>query len=363
LALAATHLENGEFMTRATFVIPGDIDLPTGGYAYDRRLLALFGEHGVDATHLALPGTYPDPSPADLRETRRLVATTQPDDILLIDGLAYGAMPADMIATFERRIVALVHHPLCLEAGTPPLRAHELKRLETAALALAKHVVVTSKTTALTLATDFEVPDDRITIAEPGTDAAQRAKGSGGRPFRLLAVGTVVPRKGYDVLVDALVPLKALDWRLEIAGATDRSPETVAALRAQIAREGLAERITLLGPVDEAHLAKLYDTADGFVMASHYEGYGMVLSEALARGLPIVCTTGGAAAETVPDGAAVKVEPASPRALAWSIGRVLEEDGQLRRSIADAAWAAAAQLPRWNDTARTVAAVIKEIAR
>ena len=350
-------------MTRAIFVIPGDIDLPTGGYAYDRRVLALLGEHGIEATHLPLPGTYPTPSPADLEETRRLIATSRPGDILLIDGLAYGAMPASLVASFDRRIIALVHHPLCLEAGTPPERAHELKRLETAALALARHVVVTSKTTALTLATDFDVPDDRITIAEPGTDAAERAKGSGGRPFRLLAVGTIVPRKGYDVLVAALAPLKGLDWRLDIAGATDRSPDTVAALRNQITREGMADRITLLGPVDEAHLARLYDTADIFVMASHYEGYGMVLSEALARGLPIVCTTGGAAAETVPDGAAVKVEPASPRALAWSIGRVLEEDGQLRRSIADAAWAAATQLPRWNDTARTVAAVIKEIAR
>ncbi len=350
-------------MTRAIFVIPGDIGLPTGGYAYDRRVLALFADHGIEATHMALPDTYPSPSPADLEETRRLIATTRPDDILLIDGLAYGAMPKDLVATFNRRIVALVHHPLCLEEGTPPDRAHELKRLETAALALAQRVIVTSKTTALTLATDFDVPDDRITIAEPGTDAAQRAKGSGGRPFRLLAVGTIVPRKGYDVLVDALVPLKSLDWRLDIAGATDRSPATVTALRAQIARHGLTDRVTILGPVDEAHLSRLYDTADVFVMASHYEGYGMVLSEALARGLPIVCTTGGAAAETVPDGAAVKVEPASPRALAWSIGRVLEEDGQLRRSIADAAWAAATQLPRWNDTARTVAAVIKELAR
>lgn len=350
-------------MTHAVFVIPGDLSLPTGGYAYDRRVMALLPQFGIRVDHLQLPGTYPAPTAADLAETGARLAPSAGKSVLLIDGLAYGAMPTDLIRSFkDDPIVALVHHPLCLEAGLTAVRQAELKRLETDALALATHVIATSPTTARTLAADFGVAAERITVAEPGTDAALRAKGSGGHPVRLLAVGSVVPRKGYDVLVEALVPLKVLAWQLDIAGALDRNPDAVHALERQIAASGLSDRITLHGAVSDQQLAALYDGADLFVLASHYEGYGMVLAEAIARGLPIVCTIGGAAGETVPDDAAFKVEPGSPRALAWTLGRVIEDE-KIRQRLADAAWSAAERLPRWEDTARRIAAVIKEVAR
>ncbi|CAN0495823.1 unnamed protein product, partial [Phaeothamnion confervicola] len=190
-----------------------------------------------------------------------------------------------------RRIVALVHHPLCLEAGLTPARAAELKALETQALSLAERVVATSPTTARTLIQDFNVPAEILSVAEPGTDPAPRSTGSrsarsGTGPLRLLAVGSLIPRKGYDVLIEALAPLKALSWRLDIAGATDRSPHTADEVKSLIVRHGLADRVGLLGPVGDVALGELYANADLFVMASHYEGYGMVLTEALARGLP-----------------------------------------------------------------------------
>ena len=254
-------------------------------------------------------------------------------------------------------IVALVHHPLCLEAGLPPARQRQLKDLETAALALARKVVTTSPTTARTLAADFAVPAHKITVAEPGTDPAPRATGTGS-PVQLLAVGAVVPRKAYDLLVRALSPLADRDWRLTIAGPTDRSAEALAALRAAMLETGLGHRVTLLGAVDQQRLAELYAKADIFVMSSLYEGYGMVLGEAMARGLPIVCTTGGAAAETAPDTAAIKVPPGDQAALTAAIGRLIDEP-DLRARMADAAWAAAQGLPRWEDTARAIANVIK----
>ncbi len=126
----------------------------------------------------------------------------------------------------------------------------------------------------------------------------------------MLAVGSIVPRKGYGVLVEALHGLKRRNWKLRIAG-TARSLETVNALRDQIRLSGLDEHIQLLGAVPDRDLDNLFETADLFVMSSLFEGYGMVLGEALQRGLPIVTTTGGAASETVPDGGAgLKVPPA-----------------------------------------------------
>lgn len=347
-------------MTSACFAVPGDISLPTGGYAYARHVLELLPDLGVTLTHIALPAGYPAPTVADLAETRRILASRPPNSALMIDGLAFGAMPADLVRDLSQPLVALVHHPLCLESGLDPTRQSELRRSETAALALAARVIVSSQTTARTLAADFAVPSERIVVAEPGTDRAARAHGSGGKPIRILAVGSVVPRKGYDVLIEALGPLRNLAWHLDIAGALDRSPETVVALRALIANNRLDGRVDLLGAVDDARLGELYDRADLFVLASHYEGYGMVLTEAMARGLPIVSTIGGAAFETVPDGAALKVETGSPRALAWVLGRVIE-DAKIRQGLSDAAWAAAAGLPRWTDTAKRIADTIESL--
>jgi glycosyltransferase involved in cell wall biosynthesis len=350
------------------FCIPGDLSLPTGGYAYARRLFGHLPAHGVLARHVALPGGFPQPSDADIAETGRLIMAEPPGRLLLIDGLAYGAFPPGAAAGLAGRVVALVHHPLALETGLDPERAAFLRDNERLTLSFARHVIASSATTAATLLAGFGVPADRITTAEPGVAPAMRAAGStetgaetgGGMPH-LVAIGSIVPRKGHDVLVAALAKIADLPWRLTIAGAEDRSPETAGALKAQIAASGLGGRITLAGAIGDEEVAALYGRADVFVMASHYEGYGMVLTEALARGLPIVTTTGGALAQTAPEAACLKVPPGDAAALAGAI-RAMLEDAALRRQKADAAWALAASLPRWHDTAAIVAAALKRIA-
>src|SRR5690606_38146453 len=126
---------------------------------------------------------------------------------------------------------------------------------------------------------------------------------------------------------------------LRIVDATDRSVGTVEAVRAQIEKSGLSGRVELTGPKSPEELDELYARADIFVLASHYEGYGMVLAEALARGLPIVTTTGGAAAETVPDHAALKVAPGQAVELQRALLKLMT-DGALRQQLAEAAWLA-----------------------
>lgn len=347
-------------MTEAIFAIPGDIDLPTGGYAYDRRVLALLPAAGMRVAHLPLPHAFPDPKPDDLAETERLLRAESREALLLIDGLAYGALPSDLIGRVDRRIVALVHHPLYLEAGLVEARRQQLYALERAALALARHVIVTSPATARTLLADFAVPQAKITVAAPGTDAAPRARGTG-KPLQLLAVGSVVPRKAFHILVRAMAPLRELDWKLTIVGPIDRSAEALDELQSAIAQTAMHDRVTVVGSAGQSEIEAYYDAADIFVMPSLYEGYGMVLAEAMARGLPIVCTTGGAAAETVPDAAGIKLPPGDIQAFGDAVGRLCRDSG-LRRHMADASWSAGQTLPPWQATARQIAETLRRAA-
>jgi glycosyltransferase involved in cell wall biosynthesis len=342
------------------FAVPGDLAAPTGGYAYARKMLALLPEHGVAVRHLALPASFPHPTEADLAETDRLLQTTPDKAVLLVDGLAYGAMPSGLVKDLGRTIVALVHHPLAFETGLSAERQTALFESERAALVEARWVIVSSAMMARLLASDYDVPGNRITIAEPGTEAAPRAAGTGA-PVEFLAVGAVSPRKGYDVLVAALRGLEDRNWHLTIAGALDRAPDAAAALRAEITEAGLDNRITLSGAVGDAELARLYEKADVFVSASLFEGHGMVMMEAMARGLPLVASTGGAAIETVPDEAGLKVPPGDAAALREALRRMIA-DPALRGAFAQKSWEAGQRLPRWTDTAAQVAGVLKTVA-
>ncbi len=347
-------------MRRVIFAIPGDLSTLTGGYGYDRRIIEHLPACGIEPVHCELAASYPFPTAADQQQSVASIARDRRGDVVMIDGLAFGAMSAEVVRGIGAPLVALVHHPVGLEAGLSRQDAERLVATERAALALADHVVVTSSATRATLLADFGVAPDRISVAEPGTDRAGRARGSGSTTFNIITVGAVVPRKGYDMLVAAVERLRDLDWRLRIVGSTRRDAAFAAALQSQIEASGLGSRIELVGECNAAQLEPLYQSSDIYAMSSHYEGYGMALAEALARGLAIVTTTGGAAADTAPDDAALKVAPGDPQAFADALRRLMT-DADLRHRLSDNAWRAAGGLPRWEDAARIVADVVKQV--
>jgi len=339
--------------------VPGRLDQRTGGYIYDRRIVEGLKDRDVDVVVHELRGRFPDADPRTAQAAEAELARVPDGGTAVVDGLAVPALAGILWAEMRRiRIVLLVHHPLSLETGVAPEAAEATRRLETAAFALARRIVVTSPFTADTLADGFGVPRDRIGVVVPGVDPAPRSMGSGEAAPVLLSVGMVSPRKGQDVLVDALAMMADRPWRLVLAGSLERHPQAAAALRARIAAAGLERRVALAGELGGDALEAAWSAADLFVLASRYEGFGMAVSEALARGLPVVTTTGGALATSVPAGAAVQVPPCDPGALADALAPLVA-DPAARADLAARGRAAAAGFPTWAEQAAAFAAELE----
>lgn len=348
---------------RAAFAVPGDLATPTGGFSYDRRVIAELRDVGFAVEVIDLGEGFPAPS-AETRAAAIAALDRLPaGSPVIIDGLAYGVLP-ELAESYcrSRPVIALVHHPLALETGLSVADAEGLRTSETTALAGARHIVTTSESTARILAADYAVPRDRITVAPPGTDqVVPPPQRNTDGPVKLLAVGSLVPRKGYDVLIAAMAAVANLDWHLTIAGPRDRDPETDRQIAAQIAACGLEPRVTLVGAVAPERLARLYAQADLFVLASRFEGYGMAFTEAISYGLPMIGTTAGAIPEAVPAGAGVLVPPDDVPALAAALRRMIGDRDE-RARLAQAARVAACRLPTWEGSARLIAAAIEAAA-
>jgi glycosyltransferase involved in cell wall biosynthesis len=347
---------------RVVFAVPGSLDTPTGGYAYDRRIMAELRQLGWDVECLDIGEGFPSPDEAVRSAARSRLLKVPDNQPIVMDGLALGVLP-DVVAEVASRhpLLALVHHPLALEWGISAERADALHRSEKAALAIVREIVVTSPTTAKLVASDYGVPAERITVARPGSDPAPRSSGSRNQVPHLLSVGAVVPRKGFDVLVAALARLAELPWRLTIAGDLTRDPNEATKLQASISQHGLTSRIAPVGAVTTECLAALFDDADLFVLASRFEGYGMAYAEALSHGLPVIGTTAGAVPDTVPQEAGLLVTSDDVGALARALRSVIG-DADLRRRLSDAALTAAQTLPTWQQSGAIFAAALEKLA-
>jgi glycosyltransferase involved in cell wall biosynthesis len=245
-----------------------------------------------------------------------------------------------------------------LESGVSPEEAKVLHESERRALSFTHAVIVNSQTTADALA-DYGVPADRITVARPGTDRASVAPRHHEGLVALLTVGSLVPRKGYDVLVEALATLIDLPWHLTIVGDA-RDPATAEQVRAAIEHHKLGPRTTLLGAVSASRLAELYALSDLFALPSRYEGFGMAYAEAIAHGLPVIGTTAGAIPETVPEAAGVLVPPGDVPALAAALRRLIESPTE-RARLAEGARVAAKALPTWAESAKLFSDAIERV--
>jgi glycosyltransferase involved in cell wall biosynthesis len=349
-------------MSSLVVIVPGNLETLTGGYAYDRRMVAALRDRGWSVGVRELDDSFPRPTSAARDQAARVLAAIPDGSMVLIDGLALGAMPSEVEREAARlRLIALVHHPLAAETGIDENTAVALEASERRALAAARLVIVTSRATTVALER-YGVGPDRVVVVEPGTDRAPLARGSEGAALQLLCVAAIIPRKGHEILFRALAMMPPLEWRLTCVGSLKRDAATAERLRARLRSDGLEERVMLTGEVDAARLATLYDGADLFVLPTLYEGYGMAVAEALARGLPVVGTPTGAIADLVAPSAGVLVPPGDVQGLAAALALVLA-DAHVREQLTHGARRVRDRLPSWEDAAARMSEALEKAPR
>lgn len=344
------------------FLLPAPINTPTGGFVYDRHVIAgLRRLLAAPLQVLALPGGFPAPAPASVAAAAEAIARLPSGTLLIVDGLVLTPLAAPLRKLAGRLpLIALIHHPLADETGLTPAERLRLQREETQALALAAGVIVTSRTTAQRLA-DFAVDPGRIAVVPPAAitqpRASRRRRRSAADPVRLLCVASLTPRKGQDLLLRALLPLRRLPWRLDLVG-PERDRAYARRLRRLIVAFKLRGRVRLRGALPAVGLDRAYRAADVFALASHHEGFGMAPLEALSYGLPVVTTGAGALPEALPAGAAVLVAADDRPALTAALRPLLQRRA-LQQAAAQRARRAAQGLRTWAETQAEFAAVVQ----
>ena len=351
-------------MSEVHVLVPEGVDdpaRPSGGNTYDRRVCQELAALGWTVHEHAVPGAWPRAGEAGhaalARATRRI-----PDGAtVLLDGLIASTAPDELVPHASRvRQVVLVHMPL--GHGAPESEAGVLRAREREVLRAAAAVIATSGWAARRLRDLYELPAERVHVSEPGVDAAGLAPGtaSGGA---LLCVAALTPGKGHDLLLDGLAEVGDLEWRCVCVGSLGRDPEYADGVRRRARDRGLDDRMSFPGARTGSELERAYAEADLLVLASRAETYGMVVTEALARGVPVLATEVGGVPEALGygddgTGPGFLVPPDDPAAIGAAL-RTWLADAELRERLRRAARERRARLRPWADTASVVAGVLE----
>jgi glycosyltransferase involved in cell wall biosynthesis len=355
-------------VTAVHLILPEGVDdprQPSGGNTYDRRISRGLSALGWNVHERAVPGAWPRRTVAGHAALDRALARIPDGAVVLLDGLIASTAPEVLVPHARRlRPVVLVHMPLGhrpLNGGGEAIRAREREVLTSAAA-----VVTTSAWTRQRLEELYGLDGDHVHVAEPGVDAAGLARGTAAGDA-LLCVAAVTPDKGHDVLLDGLATASDLAWRCECVGSVMHDPVFADDVRRRVRRWGLTERVTFEGARTGAELDRAYASADLLVLPSRAETYGMVVTEALARGVPVLASAVGGVTEALGHGSdgtrpGMLVAPGDPEALGAALRSWLGDEA-LRGRLRQAARERRASLRRWPDTTSAVAGVLAGAAR
>lgn len=343
------------------FLIPGDFHRQTGGSLYNRKLAEGLTERGFRLEIVTLPDW---PYFAGLAAGVVIAPwilirlASRKYDVVIEDGWAH---PTTFLFNLVCRLsgkvlMVIIVHQVRSHASKPPFR-FIVRMFERIAFRSARLIVTVSDF----ISTEVEQlvgSNERIVMAHPGSASLPGAEGlreeSHDEPLRLLFVGNCTRLKGLDHLIEALSLLRDVHLSLDVVGDITVEPHYYERLVLRAKALGVTENVTFHGAISHEDLGVFYSRAGIFTFPSLYEGFGIVLAEAMHARLPIVATLIGPVNEIVREGEnALLVPPGNSAALAAAIRR-LADDPVMRENFGRRSGELAGSLPTWKETCDSI---------
>jgi glycosyltransferase involved in cell wall biosynthesis len=343
---------------RIGLLIYDSLDILTGGYLYDRMMVAKWREMGDEVVIFSLPNKgYWGNYAGNFNTTFYQQLLHADIDILIQDELCY---PSIILLNRLLRgrvsypIVSLIHL-LRFTEQRPAWQNRVYRWLEKFYLQSVAGFIYNSHDSRKLV--EGLVGNVAGVVAYPGRDhltggqeeGETRGGGEGG--IRLITVGNVVARKGLHTILGALELVGREDWVLTVVGGLDFERDYVARMRAVIERWGFGDKVRLVGKVANGEMPAFLTNSDLFILVSQYEAFGIVYLEAMAHGLPIIASTAGAAGEMVRHGVeGWLVPPDDPVALAEVLQTAMADKDGLRK-MGENGVARVKGFPTWGESA------------
>jgi glycosyltransferase involved in cell wall biosynthesis len=359
-----------EPMRTLRLLVPANIRHNSGGNVYNARLVAGMRALGAEVEVLPVDGSWPQSSAKERRRLGTVLGAWEPGGVpeaavAIFDGLiAMGAPDSlEFAAKAGRDTWVLVHMPAPANFD-----------LEARSLRAASGVICTSSWAADILEKRHHLRGLRVAL--PGTDSAPLAEGS--IPPHIMTVAALLPNKDQVLVVEALARISELEWTASLVGSDEADPEYAGRVRAAVAAHGLESRVRITGERKGMALEEEWNRADLSVLVSEAEAFGMVVTESLAHGIPVVVRAGTGAVEALSfaapgegkngrlPGTAVRFPgadaPENPAILAGVLRDWLQ-DGSTREAWRAAALETRDRLPGWERPARLVLEAVTTLAR
>ena len=371
---------------RAALVVAGDLDSISGGYLYDRKLVSYLQDRGHAVEVVSLPA---EPYPRQLLENARSLSGRLDEfDVVVEDGLAHPSL-LRANRNLETPVVALVHMLRCQAVsragavgGTGPVDGKEspgssfvtavenrlVTAIENGLVTTVENRLVTAVERRFLGGVDAAIHNSEATrrearrlgapprdvVAPPGGDRFDpdvgvdeiRRRARDG-PIEICFLGSVVERKGLDLLVEALAGT-SVDWRLCVIGDVTVEPDYVRRVRRRIAALGIDKAVTFEGRLPDAAVAERLRASSVLAVPSRYEPFGIAFLEGMSFGCVPIATSRGGASEFVADGTAGMIVPPEPASIADRLERLGDRDRLATMGIA--ARRAYVRQPTWDES-------------